>query len=331
VKPIYAPWKSLIVRATVYVLTVFVVSIWSLSLYIGRSLQADMQQLLGEQQLSVVTAVAREVNNNLTDRLQALETVAKEMDAALLANPAALQARLQQRPLLQLLFNAGSFVTDLKGTAIADVSDSANRIGVNYMERDFITATLKEGKSAIGRPVMGKQLKAPVFVMSAPVRDAQGKVIGALAGVTNLGQPSFLDKITQNIYGKTGGYVLVAAQYRLVVTATDKSRIMESLPAPGLNIWVDRFANGYEGSTTATNPKGVNVLASGKGIPAAGWYVLATLPTDEAFFPLYQLRQRLLWATLLLILLTGALTWLVLRRQLAPLAATANAMVALAD
>ncbi|MBV5299777.1 MAG: PAS domain S-box protein, partial [Rhodoferax sp.] len=327
----YAPWQSLIVRARVFALAIFVLSIWALSFYISRSLQADMQRLLGEQQFSVVTAVAQEVNDNLTDRLQALETVAKEMDAALMSNPAAVQARLEQRPLLQLLFNAGSFVTGLEGTAIADVSHSANRIGVNYMERDFIVATLKEGKSAIGRPVMGKQLNAPVLVMSVPVRDARGKVIGALAGVTNLGQPSFLDKITQNIYGKTGGYVLIAAQYRQVVTATDKSRVMELLPAPGLNIWVDRFINGYEGSTVATNPKGVDVLVSGKGIAAAGWYVLATLPTDEAFLPLYQLRQRLIWATLLLTLLTGALTWWVLRHQLAPLAATANAIVALAE
>jgi PAS domain S-box-containing protein len=167
--------------------------------------------------------------------------------------------------------------------------------------------------------------------MTAPVRDAQGKVIGALIGATNLGKPSFLDKITQNPYGKTGGYVLIAAQQRLVVTATDKSRIMESLPAVGVNLWVDRFANGYESWAVATNPKGVNVLVSGKGIPAAGWYVLASLPAAEAFAPIHDLQQRLLWITLLLTLLVGVLTWWVLQRQLAPLVATADAMVALAD
>jgi diguanylate cyclase (GGDEF)-like protein/PAS domain S-box-containing protein len=331
VKSRYPPWQSQIVRATVFALAIFVLSTWSLSFYMSRSLQADMAKVLSEQQFSVVTAVARDVNDRVTDRLQALKTVAKEMDASLMASPAALQTRLEQRPLLQLLFNAGVFVTGLEGTAIVDVSQTANRIGINYMERDFIVATLQEGKSAIGRPVMGKQLKAPVIVMSVPVHDAQGKVIGALAGVTNLGQPSFLDQVTQNPYGKTGGYVLIAAQHRLVVTATDKSRVMESLPAIGLNAWVDRFATGYEGSTMATNPKGIDVLVSGKGVPAAGWYVLVTLPIDEAFSPLHQLQQNLIWATLSFTLLAGALTWWGLRRQLAPLAATANAMVALAE
>ena len=132
-KPKILPWQSLKVRATAFALAVFVLGMWSLSFYISRNLRADMEQMLGEQQLSVVTSMAKEVNQNLTQRLQALETLAKEMDADLLTRPAALQIRLEQRPLLQLLFNAGVFVTGLDGTAIADVSDSANRIGVNYI------------------------------------------------------------------------------------------------------------------------------------------------------------------------------------------------------
>jgi PAS domain-containing protein len=327
----FSPWHSLKTRVIVFTLAIVVLGIWSLSIYIGRSLQADMEQMLGEQQMSVVTSIAKEVNQDLTQRLQALETVAKEMDADLLTHPTAVQTRLEQRPLLQLLFNAGCFVTGLDGTAIANVPRSANRIGVNYMERDFIVATLKEGKSAIGRPVIGKQLKAPIFVMSVPVHDAQGKVIGALAGVTHLGEQSFLDTLSDGQYGRTGGYVLISAKHRLVVTATDKSRVMESLPPEGVNAWVDRFANGYEGSAISANPKGVPVLVSGKGIPVAGWYVLASLPTAEAFAPLHHRQQRLLWATLLLTLLTGALTWWVLKRQLAPLVETADAMAALAD
>ncbi|MFZ4626680.1 MAG: cache domain-containing protein, partial [Rhodoferax sp.] len=256
-------WHSLRTRATVFTLTVFVLGIWSLSFFVSRSLQADMQRLLSEQQLSVVTAVANEVNDDLTQRLQALEMVAKEMDADLMASPAALQARLEQRPLLQLLFNGGVWVAGPDGTAMADVPRSANHLGINYMDRDFIMVPLKEGQSAIGRPVMGKQLKAPIFAMAAPVRDAQGTVIGVIVGVTNLDQPSFLDKITQNPYGKTGGYVLIAARYRLVVTATDKRRVMEQLPAVGVNYWVDQFANGYEGSAVSLNPKGVSCIVYG--------------------------------------------------------------------
>jgi diguanylate cyclase (GGDEF)-like protein/PAS domain S-box-containing protein len=331
VMPEFSPWHSLKTRVTFSTLATFVLGIWSLSFYISRTLQEDMERLLSEQQMSVVTAVADEVNDNLVERLQALETIAKEVDAGLLDNPASLKNRLEQRPLLQLLFNAGVFVTKQDGIAVADWPPLANRLGINYMDRDFMVAALKEGKSAIGHPVIGKRLKSPIFAMSTPVRDAHGKVIGAIVGVVNLAQHSFLDKIAENTYGKTGGYVLISAKQRLVVTATDKSRVMERLPPEGVNAWVDRFASGYEGSAISPNPKGVTVLVSAKGIPAAGWYVLATLPTSEAFAPVYAMRLRLLWATLALTLLIGGLTWWILRRQLAPMAETASAMASLAD
>ncbi|MDP3424981.1 MAG: PDC sensor domain-containing protein [Burkholderiaceae bacterium] len=88
-----------------------------------------MARLLGEQQLSVVTAVAKEINDNLIDRQQALENIAKQMDADLIGNPQALQTLLEQRPLLPLLFNAGAWVAGPDGTAIASWPHSANRLG----------------------------------------------------------------------------------------------------------------------------------------------------------------------------------------------------------
>jgi diguanylate cyclase (GGDEF)-like protein/PAS domain S-box-containing protein len=330
-KPDGSPWRSLKVRITAVTLVIFMLGIWALSLFVSRSLQADMEQMLGEQQFSVVTSIAKNVNDDLTDRVQALETVAKEMDAALLAHPAALQTLLEQRPLLQLLFNGGVFVTGADGIAIADVPLSAGRIGTNYMDRDNVSISLKEGKTVIGQPVIGRKLGTPVFSMVAPIRDVQGQVIGALVAAVNLGRPNFLDKITQSQYGKTGGYFLISPRHKLFVTATDKSRIMQPVPEPGLNAMHDRYMQGYTGFGLAVSSRGVLELSAAKDIPAMGWFVVAILPAAEAFAPVRDMQKRLLWATLLLTVLTGALTWLVLRRQLAPLVATAYAMTKLAN
>ncbi|HOE42261.1 MAG TPA: PAS domain S-box protein, partial [Rhodoferax sp.] len=324
-------WRSLQARATVFTLAVFVLGIWALSLYASGLLQADLERVLGQQQLSTASVMAHEINDRLRDRLQALETIAKEVDADLMGQPGALQTRLEQRPLLQLLFNGGAWAAATDGVAIADVPGWAQRIGTSYRDVDFIAAALKDGKASISRPVIGKKRMMPIFAITVPIRTKQGQVIGVLTGVTDLGKPNFLDLIAQSDYGKTGGYLLIAAEHRMVISATDKSRIMEPLPTVGSNASIDRFANGYEGSAVLTNPRGVEVLVSGKGIPVAGWYVLVSLPTAEAFAPVRDLQQRLLWATLLLTLLTGALTWWVLKRQLVPLVATADALAALAD
>jgi signal transduction histidine kinase len=320
---------SIKTRMTLFTLAIFVVSIWSLTFYATRTLRDDMQGLLGDQQFSTVTSVAKEVDDRLRDRLKALELIAGEIDPALLDKPAALQARLEQRPLLQILFNGGTLALRSDGTAIASFPLSVERQGVNYMDRDFVMTALMEGRSSVGRPVVGKKLLAPVFVMAAPIHDAQGKIIGVLAGVTDLSRPNFLDMLIGSRYGKTGGYLLNAPQYRLIVTASDKSRIMQALPATGINTMLDRYMQGYEGYGVSVNSRGVEELTAAKGIPSAGWILGVVLPTEEAFSPIKQMQQRMFIAALILTLLAGSLTWWMIRRQLSSLAGTVQTLARL--
>jgi PAS domain S-box-containing protein len=165
--------------------------------------------------------------------------------------------------------------------------------------------------------------------MAVPIRDTQGNVIGALAGVTDLAKPNFLDKIETARYGKFGSYLLNAPQYNLIVTASDKSRIMQPLPPPGVNKILDRYIDGFEGYGISVNSRGVEELTAAKRIPAAGWFMGIVIPTEEAFSPIHDMLQSLLLATFLVTLTAGALTWWMLRRQLAPMLATTKALATL--
>ncbi|MFZ4539242.1 ATP-binding protein [Propionivibrio sp.] len=328
-------WRSLKARLTLFTLAIFLTGIWGLSLYASRLLREDLERLLGDQQFSTVSFIAAQINQELGDRLRALETVAGSVTPAILGNTAALQAMLERRPIFQSAFNGGTFVTGMDGTATASIPLSAERLGVNYMDRDFIVAALKEGKSTIGRPVMGKKLLAPIFVMAVPIRNTQGKVIGALAGITNLEMPNFLNNITNKGFGKTGSYLLMAPQHQLFVTASDKSRNMQPLPAPGLNRMHDKYMQGYEGYGVATSSRGVEVLSAAKDIPLAGWKLVAVLPTAEAFAPIGAMQQHILQASILLTLLAGGLVWwitaLMLRRQFLPMLATSRMLDSLPE
>jgi len=321
---------SLKTRVTLFTLAIFLLGLWSLAFYSSRMLREDMHALLADQQLSAVSILAEEINHELKDRLSALETVAAGLGPTI-ADDTAVQELLENRPLLRASFSGGFIACGPDGRAIADVPRSVGRIGVNYMDIDTVAAALKEGRSTVGRPVMGKQLHAPVFGMTSPIRDTQGKVIGALSGVVNLDKANFLDRIIENPYGKTGGYVLFIPKDRLVVTATDKSRVMQPLPAPGSNPASDRFIQGYEGSAVYTNSRGVEVLVSAKHIPVAGWVIAATLPTAEAFAPIDAMQQRMLLAAVILTLLAGGATWWMLRRQLSPMLDAVKTLATLSD
>ncbi|MBT3065554.1 EAL domain-containing protein [Rhodoferax sp. U11-2br] len=324
-------WRSLKTRVTVLTLLLFVVSIWSLALYASRMLRTDMQQVMGEQQFSTVSAIAREINEHLKNRQQALETIAKGISPKLLAKPSALQAMLQQRPLLQLLFNGGVFVTGLDGVAVADVPHSAGRVGTNYMDRESVSIPLREGKTVIGKPAMGKKLGAPLFSITAPILASDGKPVGALVGTINLGQPNFLDQIAQTRYGKTGSYLLIARQHQLIITASDKTRVMQPSPAPALNTMHDRYMQGFEGYGVAVSSRGVLELSAAKAIPSANWIVVATLPAKEAFAPIDDMLQRLFLNAAVLTALAGVLTWWLISRllqhQLAPLLSASRSLL----
>lgn len=311
-------WRSLRTRVTLLTLVIFLAGIWSLVYYAGRMLHTDLQNLLGEQQYSAVSIVASDVDHEIDFRLRSLESIAQSITPQTFRNPLALQSLLEDRPLLLKLFNGGFFAVRADGTTIADVPRTTGRIGMNVSEKGWMIQSL-QGKTTIGKPVIGKKLGVPVFTAATPIRDQQGIVIGVLAGVIELNRPNFLDQITGNRYGKSGDYLLVAPQHRLIVTSSDKSRIMESLPAMGVNPGVDRFVGGYEGTDVLINPKGVEVLASAKGIPSAGWYVAAQLPVSEAFAPIDNLQHHVITAAVLLTILSGTAVWWMLRRQLSPM------------
>jgi len=320
--------RSLKTRVTLFSLLIFALSLWILGYSALTLLRTNLKQSLSGQQLSTVNLVAANIDQELKERLTALEMVAADFNESELKSPATQQRNLQRRSILPLLFNGGYFVTDAAGTTTASLPVEAGRIGINYGRYDNVAAALGEGKPAIGALAIGLVLRVPVFSMAVPIRDTQGKVIGSLVGVTNLSVDNFLNRITSNSYGETGGYVVVDRKQRMIVTGTDKSRMMEVLPPPGVIPAIDNFLTGGEGSAIFRNPESVEVLASVKSVPVADWYVAATLPTAEAFAPIQDMQRRMLLTTALLTLIAGVLTWWILRRQLAPIAVTAAALSA---
>ena len=324
------PRHSLKTRITLTTLALFVAGLWSLTFFASQILRKDMGELLGAQQFSAASVVAAQVNSDLDIRIRVLEKSASLITAVVADGQPAMQNFIEQRPTLQALFNGGLSIYDLAGTTIADYPLSAGRLGINYREVEAIADALNQGVTRISQPILGKVSHDGIVWIVVPIRDPQGKVIGALAGLTNLARPNFLNQITENRYGQTGGYLIIARQSRRIVTATDPKRALEMLPGAGQNSEIDRFIDGYEGSAVMRNPLGVEILASCMSIPLANWHVSAVLPTAEAFAPINDMLQRMLIATIFLTLLAGGLTWWMLRRQLEPIFATVETLADMA-
>lgn len=312
---------SLKTRTMLLVLGTLLLSLWTLAFIGERMLRSDIQEMLCDQQFSTVSVIASQIELEVSERILALNRVSEAVTAEMLADPAALQLHVEKQPIFIDSFNAGVFVTGADGVVVASYPYTG-QVGVSIIDRDYINTVLQQGVPSIGQPVLGKKLNFPVFVIAVPIRDARGRVVGVMAGATNLNKSNFLDHVVGHVYGKTGGYAVVQAKSGLVVTASDKQRIMQTLPDPGVSPTIGRVTSGYDGSLIMKDSQGTEVLASTKAVPIAGWYLLATLPTSEAFRPISNLQNNIVLATIALTIAAGFFTAWLLRGLLAPMLTT---------
>jgi len=320
---------SLKTRVTLSTMAIFLVSLWSLSFYASFELKKDMQEELSAQQRTMVTLLSEQINLRLSERLHWLQLVANEISAEQLQDAKALQTHLDNRPILRHEFNEAVLALGADGQAIVEMPRGAGHVGRGRIDLHSVNTALQQGQACIGEVFVDVHNGDPMLSMSAPLRNAKGQVIGTLTGLTNLTRPNFFSIITDNHYGKSGGFLLVDPKRRRIITASDPSRIMEQLPNPGVSAALDRFLDGYEGSQIFINPKNTEILASDKSVPITGWIVSAVLPTREAFAPIQASLLRMRYATLLLTLLAGSLTWWLLRAQLVPVSDTIKALTRL--
>ncbi len=320
------PRHSLKTRILLATLALFVVAMWSLSFFASHTLRDDIADLLGEQQRSTVAYIAGQVEKEIGTRFTELESIAASISSTTFLKHEALQDHLERFHFAPQIFNAGIWATDAEGTAIADIPLISGRIGVNFKDRDYFQSVIRNDKPSISSPVRGRVTGSPIIVIAVPLHDAHGKIMGTLCGGTRLDLPNFLDPITENPHGKTGVFLLVSPEQRMIITATDTNRAMEALPPRGVNRAIDRNIDGYRGTQIQKSAKGGEILVSTHSVPAAGWFVAAALPTDEAFAPIHDIRRNILMATLFLTFVAGTVVWWMLQRQLQPLETTASTL-----
>ncbi len=312
-------WHSLRTRITVGALVVSLTILWIAVLALSHSLRHDMEAAISAQQFSSVSLIANALDRSIHERMSITESLAAKLTPEVMQTPGAAQSYLELRDVPESIFNWGVLIVDTQGLAIASTPERLNRRGANFIDYPKVREALNGERIFSTDPIFSNHSQQAVVGMHVPIKSADGTVIGAVIGVTNLSQHNFFDNISTGKYGNTGDFFVTAPSNRSYVASSDKRRVMKVGPPPGVNPVYDRYIDGYEGSGVALSSRGVIELSSSKRIPSTGWLMQSVLPAEEAFAPIRAMQRHLVLISTLLTILATLLSWWWLRRQLSPL------------
>src|SRR5260221_3801928 len=291
-------------KATLVATLFFLAALALVSMIQLYYVKAQMKQVLADQQFTLVSRVADEIDQKLAVNLEALVANAKLVPVARLKDPAALERALAERVALRTLFS-DLFIHSADGVILVDVPPRGRR-GIDSSEQEYFRTTIATGKPYISRPFLGKALKEPVVTITAPIFDPQGNVAAVLTGSLNLLKANFLGKLGEANVGKSGSFALFTRD-RMIVMSRDKDRILTAGPVPGVSSYFDRATSGQEGSEEGVNSRGLHAIFSYSQLEMVPWVLVASLPVEEAYAPIQLAQRRIVQVTLLLALLVAPL------------------------
>ena len=302
---------------TVFPLVAFLMGILTLAGY--RYLAHTYREALYRQNAAMLDVAARQIDKAISDYGELLARSAAELDPKRPDQAAQLLARLARNQAAATAFDAGFQVLDAEGGVVAGIPASARHGGLRLKGRDYVARTLAAGKPSLSAPYLaGPAPGRPTITLSVPIPAPGGGVAGVLAGHSDLRKNDTVTDFRELTSVRKESFFLID-QNRSVIMHSDRSRIMERIPA-GTSAGLDRvIREGLGEPVQETGACGAPEITAARALKNAPWLVVSQYPVSEANAPLHQARlffAASLAATLALTLL--ALT-LLIRRITAPL------------
>lgn len=290
-----------------------------------QGLRSDMQSLLIEQQKRLNGNAVRLIERELDIRKHFLATLAAQqaLDGQVSYTSSAKLIASQQQS-IDLYFPGGVAILNASGIAVGESTRVEGRLGTSYADRPHIRQALDSGQPGISKPIMGRTTRTPILSISAPVKNAQGRVIGLIAGGIQLEQENLFDVAVNTTLGSPSRLFVMDMTHQMYVTASDPELAMQPLPDDGASALLAKLRRGEDMGLLANVETGGEDLFIADEMPYLGWRVVSLTPLKRITDKLDPiLTQNLLIGVVFFLLLSLALVFL-LRRAMGPLSSAAQ-------
>jgi len=288
-------------------------------------LRSDIVQRIEKHEFKQLTEFAGHLDDKLQESMGMLSTVALNAPVKDMADLGKLESFLQHEHALLTVFD-DLYVFDAKGVLQVDWPMKPGRRTLDMSARDYIQGVIETRQTVISAPIMGKATKQPIVVVAAPIFDQNSQLVGIMGGVLNLFKPNLLGAIANRKNGETGYFYLVTKD-RVRISHPDPSLVLKVVAPGSVNQPLENALQGFEGTQEGVTARGLKGLFTFKQLDTTGWIVASVIPSAEAFAPINDLYQKMIWVTVLLMLTITPLMWGFVSHLIRPLGVVAKAML----
>jgi two-component system cell cycle sensor histidine kinase/response regulator CckA len=307
---------KLILAVSALVVVVLVATSFALFAYYERT----TKERIGDAQFAMLALVASDIDDKLTTAHAELVQLARAVDPEVLRDARRSEAFLDQSRRIHAFFTNGMFFFDPGGTMIAETPQYGRR-GTYFGFREYLATTLRTRKPYIGAPYRSSRPGSPpAIMMTAPVLDAEGELVGVLGGAVDLLNDSVLGRTVRLHNGKTG-YFYIFDRQRTMILHPDPSRILKQDVPEGANKLLDLAIEGFEGTGDTVNSRNLRCITSFKRIGATDWIVGVNTPMAEAYAPIERARRTLIAVVAATLLAVTIVIWRLMNLLTKPLLA----------
>ncbi|WP_246399447.1 PAS domain S-box protein [Geomonas silvestris] len=299
------------------VLAAVLLSLLALSaqVYFGNQVTA----LISNQQNTLLTALADQIDDKLNATKTEVRGAASHLGPLLAQHSEGLVAFFAERPDTLAMFNNGLFLFSPAGRLIYASSPEAELSGRDFSQDEFFRQASSARKPLISEPFFSAQRhRHPIIMVTAPVLDSHGALLGVLAGSLDLTRNNFLTTLASIRLGQHG-YLYLFNQQRTMIVHPNKERVLSRDVRPGANHLFDRALNGFEGTGTTVTSRNEKVISGFKRLKTTDWVLASHVPWSESGAIAQGARRYLLWALLVIFLITFLVVWVSMKHLTAPL------------
>jgi signal transduction histidine kinase/DNA-binding response OmpR family regulator len=277
-----------------------------------KTVETDLRGSVIDAQRALVRSTGDDIEAKVELRHDAIITIAPLLARAAPAPGPEMDAFFKPRPVLKKMFDA-VIVVDATGHVVHDMpaQSAAATTGLDLGNTEFFKKILAGSPFVISQPFKAAAGSEPYIVFAAPLRSAEGAVVGALLCVLSPLHGNFLGDLAKVGIGRQGYFTLIErSEAPLYVLHRDPALINTAAPG-GKNHPVMRAAlQGNEGTVEDLGPRGEESLLSFRPLRAVPWVLVAVYPTSEAFAGLHSRQREVLAVGAALFVLTSIAAWL---------------------